>query len=141
MWPGTRRPWPTSSSTSMARRSCRNRSRGVGCVRNVLPGGRNGNTERYSETGELVIATVAEFHPENLVSFNDRLKRMSQPSKFITYSIGGLSLFAGVLFIALAPLMYALQVPRSKRRTKNYSITDSLSRTSVHAQLRARGSN
>jgi hypothetical protein len=53
----------------------------------------------------------AKVYPENLLSFNDRPKRMSQPSKFITYSIGGLSLFAGVLFIALAPLMYALQVP------------------------------
>jgi hypothetical protein len=47
----------------------------------------------------------AKVYPENLLSFNDRPKRMSQPSKFITYSIGGLSLFAGVLFIALAPLM------------------------------------
>ncbi len=35
----------------------------------------------------------------------------------------------------------SISKPRSKRRTKTYSITDSLSRTSVHAQLRARRSN
>ena len=36
---------------------------------------------------------------------------MSQPSKFITYFAGGTSLIAGILFLALAPLMFALQVP------------------------------